>query len=122
MDLNKKNRSGYTIIELSGSLSLANAVALKEVVQQFLENPTKGMILNFRHVRWIDSSGISILVAIHKQLSKSSCYLALSQVCSHHLELFTLTKLDHFLIFTLDDDDAITLLQFIKSQNQPALG
>ncbi len=118
MGPNKKNRSGFTIVELTGNLSLVNAVALKEIVQQFLEKPAQGMILNFKHVQWIDASGISILVAIHKQLSKTSSYLALSQVSSQNLELFTLAKLDRFLIFALDDDDAITLLQFIKSQNQ----
>ncbi len=118
MDLNTQDKTGFTVLNLKGKLSLDSAAELKDRIQKYLEKPSSGIILNFEKVPEIDSSGLSIIVAIHKQLAQVSDHLALSQVNLRIQELFTLTKLDRFLLLAHDDEDAMALLKFLTPEKR----
>ena len=77
-------------------------------VEKYIEDgENKGIILNCSKVKFIDSSGLGIIVSIYKTLIKRERKFALSCLDSKTMEIFTLTKLDKILTLAESDEAAI---------------
>ena len=108
MNLFDKRQDKYLILSVSGNIVLEDTTKLKEYIEQFIEDATvSGIIINCEMVKFIDSSGLGLIVSIYKTLKKMEKHFALSALSERTMEIFTLTKLDNILTISKDDDAAI---------------
>ena len=63
MQIAERLKDGYTILDLTGDIDLANSPMLrKALLGEIKEKKTPKVFLNLKGVRYIDSSGIATLV------------------------------------------------------------
>ncbi len=110
MNLVDKREDNYLILLVTGNIVLEDTTKLKERVEQYIEDTTiAGIIINCENVKFIDSSGLGLIVSIYKTLKKLEKQFALSSLSDRTMEIFTLTKLDNILTITKDDTTAMEI-------------
>ena len=68
MKIKTRQREGVTIIEPRGKITIGDGdVALREAVQGALDAGSSSLLINFKKVPRIDSSGLGELVAAHQR-------------------------------------------------------
>ena len=104
---------GILEIRLCEDLTAANASDFKEVVQKNIddENCAEAFLLNFLDLQFLDSSGISALIYLHRKISKASKKLAIVYDNDVVEEVFVLTKLNKIFNLYRDFDEAVDELQ-----------
>jgi anti-anti-sigma factor len=108
MNLADKREDNYLILSVTGNIVLEDTSVLKESIEQYIEDATiEGIIINCENVRFIDSSGLGLIVSIYKTLKKLEKQFALSSLSDRAMEIFTLTKLDNILTISKDDNAAM---------------
>lgn len=68
----------WRIVELQGALFFGSTTALVERVEPMLVPAPERLLFDFRHVRWLDSSGAQALGRLFKQAQKAGCAVALA--------------------------------------------
>lgn len=117
MNLFDKRVDQYMILSVTGNIVLEDTTKLKEHVEQFIEDTAiAGIIINCENVKFIDSSGLGLIVSIYKTLKKMDKRFALTALSDRTMEIFTLTKLDNILTIAKNDTEAITVF---NSQSLP---
>ncbi|MGM0640038.1 MAG: STAS domain-containing protein [Thermotogota bacterium] len=89
--LDKKNN----LVKIKGEIDLNNSKTLKKEIQKINSN---NIILDFSEVSYLDSSGIGVLISIHKDLQSKSGSLEIINLDKNMKELFDmvgLSKLMH---------------------------
>ncbi|HFV9293226.1 TPA: STAS domain-containing protein [Serratia fonticola] len=94
------------IVPLVRRLDASVAVVFKQEILSFIEQSKHGILLDFSHVDFIDSSCLGALVSILKALNGRG-ELALCSLNSNIQNMFKLTRMDR--IFTIGQDRASTL-------------
>ncbi len=120
MNYSIRQTGDVTILDLSGRLSLAEAVAfgpgsgvvLGETVRELAKKGQKKILLNLVGVTYVDSSGIGQLVGALTTVRNHGGDLKLLNLTSHVRELLKTTKLDT--IFDVKDDEATAIQSFAK--------
>ena len=112
MNLVDKREGDYLILAVTGNIVLEDTTKLKECVEQYIEDvAVTGIIINCENVKFIDSSGLGLIVSIFKTLKKMEKQFALTSLSERTMEIFTLTKLDNILTITKDDATAIEIFK-----------
>jgi anti-sigma B factor antagonist len=70
-------RSDATLIVVSGELDIASAPELEQALDQIRPELTKLVVVDLRGLKFMDSTGLSIIVLAHQRLSKYDCELTL---------------------------------------------
>jgi len=108
MIIKEQRENDFVILSIGGNIVLEETVALKERVEDFIEDPgVRGVILNCKKVDFIDSSGLGLIVSIYKTLIKRDQKFALTHLNNRTMEIFILTKLDKILTITETDAEAL---------------
>lgn len=68
----------WRIVELQGALFFGSAIALVGRVEALLAQAPERLLFDFRHVRWLDSSGAQALGRLFKAAQKNGCEVHLS--------------------------------------------
>ncbi len=87
----KKNNT----VKIKGEIDLNNSKTLKKEIQKIDSN---NIVLDFSEVSYLDSSGIGVLISIHKDLQSKSGSLEIINLDKKMKELFDmvgLSKLMH---------------------------
>ncbi|MBU2510264.1 STAS domain-containing protein [bacterium] len=112
MNLYDQKIGGFLILAITGNIVLEDTTKLKEHVEQYIEDSSlEGIIINCENVKFIDSSGLGLIVSIYKTLKKMDKKFALTALSGRTLEIFTLTKLDNILTITKDNDTALEIFK-----------
>jgi len=108
MKIEEKKENGFIVLSIDGNIVLEDTSKLKEKVEVYIEDESiKGIVMNCENVKFIDSSGLGLIVSIYKTLIKRERKFALSCLDSKTMEIFTLTKLDKILTLTDSDEAAM---------------
>lgn len=108
MELFDKREGKHLILSVSGNIVLEDTTKLKEHIEQYIEDASiSGIIINCENVKFIDSSGLGLIVSIYKTLKKMEKQFALTSLSDRTMEIFTLTKLDNILMIAPDDSAAL---------------
>ena len=78
---------------LSGSMYVEEAAALRETLLRYIEEGYSHFMINLSDVDYIDSSGLGVLVAIQKRALQKSGGVVITGLHGVVQELFTLTRL-----------------------------
>lgn len=86
-------------VRVVGDIDAATAPALDETLRQVqAEAGLSEIALDFSDMSFIDSSGLSVLVAAHKRLRASGVMLAITNASPSARRLFSIAGLDVVLI------------------------
>jgi len=95
-------KQGDTVtIGIEGHLVVGNRLALRQLVEDELARGERRFRVDFRRTRYVDSSGLGVLVAMSKKVRQERGALILTNLDADLRTLFELTKLDT--LFQFDD-------------------
>ncbi len=94
MEINTNIVNNQVIVNLSGGMYVEGAEILREKLIKYMEEGQKHFVINMTNVDYIDSSGLGVLVSIHKRTRQSMGSLIISGATGFVKELFELTRLD----------------------------
>src|SRR4051794_39558163 len=104
LEIEQREREGITILDLRGRLIVGEPVAeLRERITRLCESGAKNLILNLKHVDYIDSTGLGGLVIAFTSIKKQGGSMKLLSLSRRNIELLVLTKLTT--VFELFDDE-----------------
>jgi anti-sigma B factor antagonist len=101
---------GVTAIGLDGELDLYNSQQLKDLVKSTFEKSPKAVILDFERLRYIDSSGISVLLYAFTQAKKQELDIWFVNVQGSVRKVIELTSLLGFFPIAESYDEALSNL------------
>lgn len=88
---------GCAVVELRGELDLASEVALRHLLLDLVRDAPPGILVNLRHVSFIDSTGLGALVAGYKAARAAGVPYRVGQVAPFVERQIRLTGLDELL-------------------------
>jgi anti-sigma B factor antagonist len=94
------------VVMLSGDLDLATAPELRNTLQEALTE-RKHLILDMADLRFLDSTGIGVLVRIHKKAIASGGVLAFAAVPPNVTKILEVTCLDRIFPVYPQVEDAL---------------
>lgn len=83
----------FNVLQLKDQATLN----LKDQLAELADTCAGELLLDFAQVEWISSTALSMLIGLHRRLSRSEGHLALRNVSEALMELFRLTRLDSLL-------------------------
>ena len=99
---------GWTILDLSGDIDLANSPAMrKALLGEIKEKRTPRVFLNLKNVRFIDSSGIASLVEALKASRDLGSRLILYGLNKTVREVMQLSRLQKIFEIYEDEEQAL---------------
>jgi anti-anti-sigma factor len=98
MVFNHRIDKNVCVVSIEGNIALDGVNEAKEYLRPLLEDQkTKGLLINFGQVNFIDSSGIGLIVSIFKTLQQREAKFGLSNLSKKNEEIFTITRLNKIL-------------------------
>ncbi|MEH2280498.1 MAG: STAS domain-containing protein [Nostoc sp.] len=97
-------REQVKVIKLSGNLNATTSQDFRQNITEILESGAKIVLVDFKDVTFMDSSGLGALVLAFKTLRAADTKLALCSINEQVRILFELTNMDKvFEIFPSQD-------------------
>ena len=111
---------GVTIVDLRGRIVLGEgSTGLRDLVQHLAIEGTKKILLNFRDVDYIDSSGLGELVSAFTSIRSQGGELKLLNLTKRVRSLLQITRL--LTVFDVTDDEATSVKSFSPAVWPPSL-
>jgi anti-sigma B factor antagonist len=82
---------------LTGDLDIVNAEDVKRALTQLIDSGPKALALDMGDVRFVDSSGLGTLVAVHRHAEANGASFVVRAVPAQVQRLFEITRLDDLL-------------------------
>jgi anti-sigma B factor antagonist len=118
LDFDEKQTEGIAILELRGRLVAGDeASAFDSRLSATLAQDKKSVILDLKHVGFIDSTGLGALVVQHTAFQQAGGALKLLHATKRHAELLILTKLST--VFQMFDDEQAAIDSFFPDRAVP---
>jgi anti-sigma B factor antagonist len=63
-----EKKSDWVVVDMTGELDMSNAIDFKnEIINEFVSKGELNIALNFENMEYIDSSGLGVIVSLHKR-------------------------------------------------------
>jgi anti-sigma B factor antagonist len=121
MGCDTRQSDDVTILDLTGRLSLGEAVAfgpgsglvLSETVRELAKKGKKNVLLNLTGITYVDSSGVGQLVGALTSARGQGVSLKLLRPNTQVLNLLKMSKLDT--VFDISEDEGTAVASFSRS-------
>jgi anti-anti-sigma factor len=100
----------FTVLELTGEIDLHSSGPLKWELKSCADAQTPVLLIDFKRVGYIDSSGLAVLIEYLKESSKFGGKLALFGLEKKVATLFELVRLDQLFVIAADQQSALARL------------
>jgi len=108
LKIKERKRDGVAVLEMSGRLMGGpDAEAFDEVLKTLIHEGCRNVIVNMEKVRWVNSTGLGILISGYTTLKKSGGELKLLKVSDRIENIFIVSKLYTVFESYQDEDEAI---------------
>ncbi len=105
MKLKERRRDGVAILELSGKLMGGpDAAVFGETLKTLLHEGVRNILVDMRHVSWVNSTGLGILISGYTTVRKGGGELKLLHVSERIESIFMVSKL-HTVFRSFDDEE-----------------
>jgi anti-sigma B factor antagonist len=94
MELRITDYRGTKIIEPSGEIDMYSSPALREEIMALINKGTSPLLIDFKGVSYIDSSGIATFVEGLKNMMDTGGRLVLVSIPETIMEIFSFSRLD----------------------------
>ncbi|MDI9371129.1 MAG: STAS domain-containing protein [Synergistaceae bacterium] len=92
IDINKTGNSAR--VGVSGSMYVEDSAEVRERLIALLEEGVSNLTLDLHNLDYIDSSGLGVLISIHKRCLQKGGKMSVTGLRGMVEELFKLTRLD----------------------------
>ena len=99
-----EERTQKTIVRLSGTLALTSVDGVKKPFMDLLEKDDKELVFDLSGLVHIDSSGIALLIQLHRKAMAAAKTLSLSGLQDQVLRIFQNAGLDKMLTIVENGD------------------
>jgi len=94
MSIKVKEVNGYTVITVETErLDVVNMKEMKEAMMEIVDAGNHKMVIDLSPVKFIDSSGLSVIISLFKRLNTSNGELILCGLGEQPKELLQITQL-----------------------------
>ncbi len=108
MKIKERKRDGVAILEMSGRLMGGpDAEAFDELLKTLIHEGCRNVVVSMEKVRWVNSTGLGILISGYTTLKKSGGELKLLKVSDRIENIFIVSKLYTVFESFQDEDDAV---------------
>jgi len=107
MRIKIEDRNGCSICVISGEVDINTAPQIKKFFDRIMQDKKKKVLINFKDVSYIDSSGLATLVELLKNIRSYGGTLKLSNLSSKIKSLFEITKLEKLFDIVEEEEEAI---------------
>jgi anti-anti-sigma factor len=90
-------------LRLRGDIDLAADAGLAEAYARVAELGTRRVTLDFRHVDYINSTGIALIVRLLAEARRDGREVHAAHLTDHYREIFRITRLSDYVV--LDDEE-----------------
>ena len=105
------------VVHLSGEVDIANAGTVQVSIHEAMHNEASGLVLDLTELAYLDSSGIRLVITLHKQLSARRQQLQIVRTDEGvAARLFALVGLDTTLACSRDLADALAQVRARRDQ------
>ncbi len=98
---------GSAVIDLKGEINSSGEAALTALYDQAVRDSTSTILLNFRNVDYINSTGIALIVSLMARARKEGRRLLATGLSDHYVEIFKITRLSDFMPIFTDEASAL---------------
>ncbi len=107
MQVRHEEKNGIVVCYVSGDIDINTSPQVKKSFDKLIADKKEKIILNFRDVNYVDSSGLATLVEILKGLRSYGGKLKLSNLSTKVKNLFEITKLDRLFDIVTAEEEAV---------------
>ncbi|HEY6041993.1 MAG TPA: STAS domain-containing protein [Anaerolineae bacterium] len=101
-----RQQGAAAVIDLTGEINAQGDDVLNAAYDQAAKLSSKTVVLNFKGVDYINSTGIALIVGLLAKARKSNRQLLVTGLSEHYQEIFKITRLSDF-IKMIPDETAI---------------
>ncbi|GAB3474029.1 STAS domain-containing protein [Nocardiopsis coralliicola] len=91
---NLATRGGAAIVALRGEIDLGSQESFRTALEAALAQAPNRLVLDFTEVRFIDSSGLQVLISAHETASAAGIGIAVAAPSRHIAKVLHVTSLD----------------------------
>jgi anti-sigma B factor antagonist len=110
MTIEKMSSPAFTVLELTGEIDLHSSGSLRSALKVCSDAQTPVVLMDFKRVGYIDSSGLAILIEYLKEAAKFGGKFALFGLEKKVATLFELVRLDQLFVIAEDQEGALARL------------
>ena len=103
----RKINADVSVIDITGSVTRSGEAALSNAYRQASGENTKGIILNFEKLDYMNSSGIGLLVTLLVRANRARQQLYACGLTEHYQDIFAVTRLNEAIHIYPDEASAI---------------
>ena len=108
MKLKERKRDGVAILEMSGKLMGGpDAETFNETLKTLIHEDCHNVIVSLERVKWVNSTGLGILISGYTTLKKNGGELKLLKVSDRIENIFIVSKLYTVFESFQDEDEAV---------------
>ena len=98
---------GVAVIELTGDVTAACENELMDAYREAGGSGTRGIVLDFSALDYMNSSGIGLLVTLLVRARRAKQQLSAFGLSDHYRQIFELTRLDEVITVHADEGEAV---------------
>lgn len=117
LKLSKRNIKGYDIIDINGDISPDGSREIVKFVKKSVPGKDKDLYVNLEGVRHMNSSALSVIVQLVRDLSSKKVNIVLMNVNEKIMTLIKVAGLHNFFKFLSDE---AALIDKIEKQDKEA--
>lgn len=102
-----RHQPSIAIIDLQGEINAFAEDVLNKAYDEAVSPRPEMVVLNFRQVEYMNSTGIALIVSLLKRARQSNCPLVACNLSEHYREIFQITRLTDFLRLFPDEASAL---------------
>ena len=95
------------VVEVHGDMNAGSEDALMAAYGEACGSATKGVVLNFDKLEFLNSGGIGLLVTLLVRANRSGQRIGACGLSDHYREIFELTRLDDAIAIHPTEADAL---------------
>ncbi|MBL7157460.1 MAG: STAS domain-containing protein [Candidatus Omnitrophica bacterium] len=107
MQIKQEDKSGILVCYMTGEIDINTAPEVKKTFDKIVGAKKDKIVLNFKGVSYVDSSGLATLVEVLKGLRSYGGKLKLTNLSTKVKNLFEITKLEKLFDITSEEEEAI---------------
>ena len=107
MHIKEENKNGISICCIAGEIDINTSPQMKKFFDKLVANKKDKIVINFKDVTYVDSSGLATLIEILKGLRTYGGRLKLSNLSTKVKNLFEITKLEKLFDIIPEEEEAV---------------
>jgi anti-sigma B factor antagonist len=104
----RSSDGAVAVIELKGDVTAASESELMDAYRQAGPEETRGIVLDFTGLDYMNSSGIGLLVTLLVRAKRQHQSIMAFGLSDHYRQIFQLTRLDDAISIHDDEDQAVS--------------